>query len=137
MSIPPRPGTDPQPIKVLVTEGPNSHTKRKGSIWTATCEVDGRRFEATTRNEPTCALARQLVAAGISDRPMIVTAPIGGYTWPSMHEAARTTYQESDKVPLKRIPFLEGHFPFLGLGKNRGQGPLPAPEAIPDDDHDF
>ena len=59
---------------IVVTVRPLEATRtlNSGCVWLAECEVGGRRFEARSRHGAANALARELVAAGVADRPLEV-----------------------------------------------------------------
>ena len=82
-----------------------TRTPGKSSIFEAECEVDGRRYSARSRHGAPNELARLLVSVGIADQPVEVShAGIRGcITYRSLHDLARWTYQESAKVPLRRV----------------------------------
>ena len=77
-------------IKAVLRIVPNSRTPKRASRWSATCEWDGRTFEATSRSGATYSLCRALVAAGCPDLPMQVFGPDGRLqlTFPSIGAAA-------------------------------------------------
>jgi hypothetical protein len=82
-----------------------TRTPEKSCIFEAECEVDGRRYSAKSRHGAPNELARLLVSVGIADQPVEVShAGIKGYiTYRSLHDMARWTFQESAKVPLRRV----------------------------------
>lgn len=86
------------------TRGPNCCCR-----WVAECEVDGRRFVASSRQGVVYRLARMLVAAGIEDRPLAVTfaGVAGQMTWTSFAAAARWTLKEGPATRLRKSPWKE------------------------------
>jgi hypothetical protein len=83
----------------------NTRTPERSSLFEAECEVDGRRYAARSRRGAPNELARVLVSAGVADQPVEVRhAGIKGcISYPSLHEMARWTYEESATVPLRRV----------------------------------
>jgi hypothetical protein len=83
----------------------DARTPEKSCVFEAECEVDGWGYSATSRHEAPNELAHLLVSTGVVDRPVEVRhAGIKGYaTYGSLYEMARSIYQESAKVPLRRI----------------------------------
>jgi hypothetical protein len=83
----------------------NTRTPERSSFFEAECEVDGRRYAARSRRGAPNELARVLVSAGVADQPVEVRhAGIKGcISYPSLHEMARWTYEESATVPLRRV----------------------------------
>jgi hypothetical protein len=57
---------------IAVTTWPDEATRTSNSayVWTAEAMVEGRAYTAQSRHGPANQLARQLVAAGLPDRPM-------------------------------------------------------------------
>jgi hypothetical protein len=92
-------------LKAAVEIVPNSRTPKKGSAWRATCEWQGRRFEAVSRNGASHALCRELVAAGVPDKPLQVFDQDGKlrFVIRSIHEAAGRTYLETSNEPMRRV----------------------------------
>jgi hypothetical protein len=84
--------------------------------------VDGRTYTARSRHGAPNELARQLVAAGIIHRPIVIRycGRAGTMTWRSFHAAAMWTYSEGDH-PLRRVRYKEhpeGLFFRSGNGEN-------------------
>jgi hypothetical protein len=109
---------------ITVTCWPNEATRTPNSacIWVAEVMVDGRIYTARSRHGAPNELARQLVAAGVIDRPMVVhyRRLAGTMTWRSFHAAATCTYSEGDQ-PLRRVRHKEqpeGLFLRSGDGEN-------------------
>ena len=98
--------------------GPNSSCQ-----WLARCEIDGRRFEARSRQGAVYELARLLVSAGIEDRPLCVTfAGVAGHMmWGSFAAAARWTLTEGVATPLRRRPSQNFDAALKHIGRNRGR----------------
>ena len=81
-------------IVVRVRPLEETRTPNSGCVWLAECEVEGWRFEARSRHGAANALARELVAAGIADRPLEVHSDgvAGCLRWGSVAAAARRAY---------------------------------------------
>jgi len=82
--------------------------------------VEGRVYVTRSRHGAPNELARQLVVAGIADRPMVIycRGRAGTTTWRSFHAAAGWTYTEGDQ-PLRRVRYRkppEGVFLVSGTG---------------------
>ena len=75
----------------------------------AVCEIDGIPYSARSRSGASNELARVLVAAGIPDQPMAAVQKglKGELTYRSFHEAAKCTYQETETMPLRRVPWVD------------------------------
>jgi hypothetical protein len=84
-----------------------TRTPNSGCTWLAECEVDGQRFEARCRHGAANALARELVAAGITDRPLEIHCDrvAGCLRWGSVAAAAGRTYTEGNR-PLQCIHWV-------------------------------
>jgi hypothetical protein len=95
---------------ITVTCWPNEATRTPNSAcaWVAEAVVDGQTYTARSRHGAPNELARQLVAAGIADRPMVIgyRGRAGTMTWRSFHAAATWTYSEGDQ-PLRRVRYRE------------------------------
>jgi len=111
-------------IPIAVTTCPNEATRTPNSacIWIAEATVEGRTYTARSRHGAPNELARQLVAAGIIDRPMVIRyrGLAGTMTCRSFHAAAIWTYSEGDQ-PLRRVRHKEqpeGLFLRSGDGEN-------------------
>jgi hypothetical protein len=87
----------------------DTRTPSKSCFYQAVCEIDGVSYSARSRYGASNELARVLVAAGIPDRPMVVVQKglKGDLTYPSFHEAAKWTYQETETIPLRRVPWVD------------------------------
>jgi hypothetical protein len=94
-------------IVVRVRPLEETRTPNSGCVWLAQCEVEGRRFEARSRHGAANALARDLVAAGITDRPLEVRfdGVAGCLRWGSLAAAAGRTYTEGNR-PLQCIRWV-------------------------------
>jgi hypothetical protein len=94
-------------IVVRVRPLEETRTPNSGCVWLAECEVEGWRFEARSRHGAANALARELVAAGIADRPLEVlcNGVAGCLRWGSVAAAARRTYTEGNR-PLQCIRWI-------------------------------
>jgi hypothetical protein len=95
------------PIVVRVRPLEATRTPNSGCIWLAACEIDGQHFEARSRHGAANALARELVAAGIPDRPLEVhfEGLAGCLRWGSIAAAAKRTYTEGNR-PLQCIRWI-------------------------------
>lgn len=92
---------------ITVTTWPDEATRTSNSacVWRAEATVKSRTYTAHgLANE----LARQLVAAGLVDRPMGIRyrGLAGTMTWRSFHAAATWTLSEGDR-PLHRVRYRE------------------------------
>lgn len=81
---------------------PNSRGVERGSLGKATCEWNGRSFEAVSRSGASYALCRELVSAGCPDMPMEVLGENGKaqLSVRSIHRAAGVTIEESANKPI-------------------------------------
>jgi hypothetical protein len=75
-------------------------TPNSACVWLAEAWVGGRHFEARSRHGALNALARELVAAGIADRPLEVhfEGLAGCLRWGSFAAAATRTYTEGNRL---------------------------------------
>jgi hypothetical protein len=110
------------PITVTCWPDEATRTPSSACAWVAEVMVDGRPYNARSRHGAANELARQLVAAGIIDRPMVIRygGRAGTMTWGSFHAAATWTYSEGDQ-PLRRVRYKEqpeGLFLRSGGGEN-------------------
>ena len=60
-------------IRQRIVPRSRTHT---GSLWEATAEADGNTYSAASRHGAPQALARELVAAGLADRPVEVRSEV-------------------------------------------------------------
>jgi hypothetical protein len=98
-----------------------TRTPNSASAWVAETMVEGRVYVVRSRHGAPNELARQLVAAGLADRPMVMhyLGRAGTTTWRSFHAAAEWTYSEGDQ-PLHRVRYREqpeGLFLVYGTGE--------------------
>jgi ferredoxin len=110
------------PITVTCWPEEATRTPNSACIWVAEAMVDGRTYTAHSRHGAPNELARQLVAAGIIDRPMVIhyRGRTGTMTWRSLRAAAMWTYSEGNH-PLRRVRHKEqpeGLFLRSGDGEN-------------------
>ena len=117
------------PITVTTWPDEGTRTQNSACVWVAETMVEGRVYVARSRHGAPTELARQLVAAGLADRPMVISyrGLAGTMTWRSFHAAATWTYSEGDQ-PLRRVRYkerLEGLF----LGSGTGQKCVSSPAA--------
>jgi hypothetical protein len=84
-----------------------TRTPNSDCVWLADCEVEGRRFEASSRHGAVNALARELVAAGTADAPLEIHCEglAGCLRWGSVAAAARRTHTEGN-CPLQCIRWI-------------------------------
>jgi hypothetical protein len=96
------------PITVTTWPDEATRTSNSASTWIAKATVDGWAFTARSRHGAANELARQLVAAGLADRPMEIRyrGLAGTMTWSSFHAAATWTFSEGDR-PLHRVRYRE------------------------------
>jgi hypothetical protein len=108
---------------IMVTTWPDEHTRtsNSASAWVAEMMVDGRVYVARSRHGAANELARQLVAAGLADRPMVIRyrGRAGTMTYRSFRATATWTFTEGDQ-PLRRVRYRErpeGLFLVCGTGQ--------------------
>jgi hypothetical protein len=84
------------PVLIKVSQRPNGAD-------VAEAVVSGRRFVAVSRNGATMALARQLVAAGVGDRPWQARGAEGPrrFFGSSLHRLSRLTIADNDDDGLR------------------------------------
>ncbi len=105
---------------------PNSRGAERGSLWKATCEWNGRTFEASSRSGASYALCRELVSAGCPDMPMEVRGENGKVQLiiRSIHKAAGLTIEESTNKPIHAARYRplpqEMASAYCGEAQNRG-----------------
>ena len=129
------------PITVTTWPDEGTRTQNSACAWVAETMVEGRVNVARSRHGAPNELARQLVAAGLADRPMVISyrGLAGTMTWRSFHAAATWTYSEGDQ-PLRRVRYKERP-EGLFLGSGSGQKCVSSPavdvvEAPPPDGHE-
>src|SRR5690349_10908697 len=96
------------PIAVTVRPDEATRTANSACVWIAEATVDGRAYVAYSRHGAPNALARQLVAAGLADRPMVIRyhALEGTMACRSFHAAAMWTFSEGERT-LHRVRYRE------------------------------
>lgn len=96
------------PIAVTVRPVEATRTPNSACVWIAEATVDDRTYVGRSRHGAANALARQLVAAELADRPLVVRYQglAGTMTWRSFHAAVNWTYSEGDQ-PLRRVRYRE------------------------------
>jgi hypothetical protein len=101
-------GAQLTPITVTVRPDEATRTPNSGCVWVAEATIEGRAYVARSRHGAPNALPRQLVAAGLADRPMVIRYQgfAGAMTWRSFHAAANWTYSEGDQ-PVRRVRYKE------------------------------
>jgi hypothetical protein len=104
-------------IVVKVKPLEQTRTPNSACVWLAEAWVGGRHFEARSRHGALNALARELVAAGIADRPLEAhfEGLAGCLRWGSFAAAAKRTYTEGNR-PAQCIRWVA---PPEGLGAIR------------------
>jgi hypothetical protein len=97
------------PIMVMSWPDETTRTPNGPCFWIAEATVDGQLFRARSRYGVPNALARQLLAARLADRPMVIRyrGLAGAMTYGSFHAAAKWTYTEGASTPVKRVPYRE------------------------------
>ena len=118
-------------IEVMVRPDEGTRTPNSACVWIAEATVDGRVYTARSRHGATNELARQLAAAGLADRPMVIRCRglAGTLSYRSFHAAAKWTYKEGDR-PLRRVRYKERpEGVFLGIRT----GPKCVSSAVDDD----
>jgi hypothetical protein len=96
------------PIIVATWPDEATRTPKSACAWIAEAPVDGKTYTAHSRHGAPNELARQLVAAGRADRPMVIhyRGLAGTLAYASFHAAATWTYSEGDQ-PLRRVRYKE------------------------------
>jgi hypothetical protein len=122
-------------IPIAVTTWPDEATRTSNSacVWTAEAMVEGRTYTAQSRHGPANQLARQLVAAGLPDRPMVIRyrGQEGTMTYRSFHAAATWTFSEGERR-LRRVRYREPpEGVFLGSGTGQKCVSSPAADDVP------
>jgi hypothetical protein len=71
--------------------------------------IDGQTHTARSRHGAPNEVARQLVAVGLTDRPMVIRnrGSAGTGTYRSFHAAAKWTFAESAHAPLRQVRHQE------------------------------
>jgi hypothetical protein len=127
------------PITVTTWPDEARRTPNSACAWVAEATVDGRTYTARSRHGAPNELARQFVAAEITDRPMVIRyrGLAGTMTYRSFHAAATWTFSEGDQ-PLQRVRYRErpeGVFLRSGTGQkcvsSTVDDPLIPPEPDP------
>jgi hypothetical protein len=124
-------------IMVRVRPLEEIRTANSSCVWLAECEVGGRRFEARPRHGAANALARELLAACIPDRPLEVYfgGLAGCVRWSSITAAAKRTYTEGNR-PLQCIRWVAPQDAVQTIRGPPKQGVLaPAATAVPPEPH--
>jgi hypothetical protein len=134
----------PTPIEVTCWPDEASRTANSACAWVAEATVDGRTYIARSRHGAAEELARQLVAAGIVDRPLVIRnrVRVGTITYRSFRSAAKWTFTEGDH-PLRRAgtgSTRKASSSCLGPGRNaihrplmcpwKGKNPTPPPSPL-------
>jgi hypothetical protein len=95
-----------------------TRTANSSCVWVAEATVEGRTYTARSRYCPANGLARQLIAAGLADRPLVIRYDglSGSMSYRSFHAAASWTFSEGDR-PVRRVQYKA---PPEGLFSDRG-----------------
>jgi hypothetical protein len=112
-----------------------TRTSNSACAWLAECEVDGLRFEARSRHGAANALARELVASGIPDRPLEIHLDglAGCLRWGSLAAAAKRTYTEGNRaVQCIRCIAPQNPVQAIRAPPKRGMKPLAATVVPPE-----
>jgi hypothetical protein len=115
-------------IRVICWPDEETRTPNSACAWVAETMVEGRVYVARSRHGAPNELARQLVIAGLPDRPMVVhyRGRVGTTTYRSFHAAATWTFSEGDQ-PLHRVRYREqpeGLFLVSGTGQKCVSSPV-------------
>ena len=96
-------------IRITQRADEPSGTPDRPCYYDAETEVDGVRFAARARYGVNHNLARQLVAAGISDQAVEITTfgICGVLTYPSLHWMAQRTIAEGPTTPICERKFTD------------------------------
>lgn len=96
------------PITVTTWSEETTRTPNSVCIWVAEATVDSRTYTVRSRHGAANELARQLVTAGLADRPMVISnrGRVGTGTYRSFHAAAQWTFTEGNQ-PLRRVRYME------------------------------
>src|SRR5438132_7769823 len=98
-------------MTIRVHQWPEEETRtpNKSCRWVAEAIVDGITYTARSRHGAPNELARQLVAAGIPDAPMVAAhcGHRGETAYRSFHEMALWTYEETSTKPLHRVGWVD------------------------------
>ena len=120
-----------------------TRTANSGCVWIAVATVEGGIYTARSRHGVANELARQLVAAGLPDRPIVIRCDglAGTMTYRSFHAAAMWTFSEGER-PLRRVRYRalpDGVFPGSATGQKCVSSPvtdevesLPAMGRVPE-----
>src|SRR5215469_15568842 len=96
------------PITVTCRPLEATRTANSPCSWIAEATIEDQTYTAKARHGAPNELARQLVAAGLADRPMVIRyrGLAGSLSYRSFHAAAKWTYKEGDR-PLRRVRYKE------------------------------
>ena len=127
-SRPRRPAYPAIPIAVMTWPIEATRTPNSACVWIAEATIEGRTYTARSRHGAANALSRQLVVAGVVDRPMVIRyhGLAGTMTYRSFHAAAKWTFGEGERM-LRRVRYRqppEGVFLGSGTGKKCVSSPM-------------
>ena len=120
------------PISIRTWPDEATRTPNSACVWIAEATVEGRTYTARSRHGPANELARQLVAAGLADRPMVIRyhGLAGAMTYRSFHSAATWTFGEGERT-LRRVRYREQpEGVFLGGGTRQKCVSSPVPDDM-------
>ena len=117
-----------------------TRTANSPCSWIAEATIEGQTYTARARHGAPNELARQLVATGFSDRPIVIRYRdlAGSMTYRSFHAAATWTYSEGNQ-PLRRVRYREPpEGLFVGSGARQKCVSSPVVDAVvsPADGHE-
>jgi len=121
-------------ITITLTPQQDTRTPERACYYTATCEIDGKPYQARKRLGAGNELARMLVSAGIPDQPVQVrqAGQPGHTTWHSLYRMALYDYAEGSGTTLRMIrwtPPPDFHTAMQGKAPNKPEGEKPVAEA--------
>jgi hypothetical protein len=113
-----------------------TRTPENGCYWLTETMIDGQPYAARSRRGAPHELARALVAAGISDQPMIVRSfgLAGHATYKSLHTMAAYTIEENAGTTPRRVKWREYTGPEgvkEGVGEAQKGCVVPEPASLP------
>jgi hypothetical protein len=86
----------------------DTDTTNSACVWIAEATVEGRTYTVRSRHGGANELGRQLVAAGLADRPMVIRYHelAENMTYRSFHAAAMWTFGEGERK-LRRVRYRD------------------------------
>jgi hypothetical protein len=120
---------------ILMHQWPDEPTRTPNDIcyYEAETFIEDRRYSARSRRGAPFALARILLAAGITDQPVQVThkGVCGHMSYRSLHRMAELTVVENATTPVRLGPYREWPSALHGEPENRGEMPSPVLPRLP------